>query len=109
MESRDIVVTITTTKKAYDKYRWCDERIQRLESTIARFVKGLKSDTLTDVARKYSMDAEQLEVFDSLNKEILDEARELKMHAYENFASFLAREIVKIDDAWAKFEQYLAK
>ena len=43
-------VTITTTKKTYDKYRLCDERIQRLESTIARFVKGLKSHTLTDVA-----------------------------------------------------------
>ena len=54
------------------------------------------------------MDAEQLEVFDSLNKAILDEARELKMHAYENFASFLARKIVKIDDARTKFEQYLA-
>ena len=35
VESRDIVVTITATKKAYDKYRWCDERIQRLESTIS--------------------------------------------------------------------------
>ena len=54
------------------------------------------------------MNAEQMDVFDSLNKEILDESRELKMHAYENFASFLARKIVNIDDAWAKFEQYLA-
>ena len=71
-------------------------------------MKRLKSDTLTDVAGKYLMDAEQLEVFDSLNKEILDEAHGLKMHAYENFASFPARQNVKIDNAWAKFEQYLA-
>ena len=47
------------------------------------------------------------DVFDSLNKEILDEAGNLKMHAYENFASFLARKFAKINDAWEKFERYL--
>ena len=107
VESHDVVVTVSTTKKAYDRYRWNEERIQQLESTIARFVKGLKGDTLTAVAGKYSMNAEQMDVFDSLNKEILDEARNLKMHAYENFASFLARKFAKINDAWEKFERYL--
>ena len=71
--------------KAYDIYRWNKERIQRLESTIARFEKRSKGDTSTAVAGKYSMDAEQMDVFDSLNKDILDEARNLKMHAYEEF------------------------
>ena len=107
VESHDVVVTVSTTKKAYDRYRWNEERIQRLESTIARFVKGLKGDTLTAIAGKYLMNAKQIDVFDSLNKEILDEARNLKMHAYENFASFLARKFAKINDAWEKFEQYL--
>ena len=110
VESHDIVVTVSTTKEAYDKYRWHDERIQRLESTIARFVeglKGLKGDTLTDVAGKYSMNAEQMDMFVSLNKEILDDARNLKMHSYENFASFLARKFASINDAWEKFERYL--
>ena len=70
-------------------------------------MKELKGDTLTAVAGKYSMNAEQMDVFDSLNKDILDEARNLKMHAYENFASFLARKFAKINDAWEKFERYL--
>ena len=107
VETPDIVVTVSATKKAYDNYRWNEERIQQLESTIARFVKGLKGDAPTAVAGKYSMDAEQMDVFDSLNKDILDEARNLKMHAYENFASFLARKFAKINDAWGKFERYL--
>ena len=38
---------------------------------------------------------------------ILNEARNLKMHAYENFASFLARKFAKINDAWEKFDRYL--
>ena len=107
VETHDVVVTASTTKKAYDNYRWNEERIQRLEATIARFVKGSKRDTQTAVAGKYSMDAEQMEIFDSLNKEILDEARHLKMHSYENFASFLTRKFAKINDAWEKFEHYL--
>ena len=106
VESHDVVVTVSTTK-TYDNYRWNGEQIQRLELTIARFVKGLKGESLTAVAGKYSMNAEQMDVFDSLNKEILDEARSLKMHAYENFASFLARKFTKINDAWEKFERYL--
>ena len=53
------------------------------------------------------MNAEQMDVFDRLNKEIFNEARNLKMHAYENFASFLARKFAKINDAWEKFEHYL--
>ena len=107
VETHDVVVTVSTTKKAYDNYRWNEERIQRLESTIARFVKGSKGDTQTAVAGKYSMNAEQMDIFDSVNKEILDEARHLKMHSYENFASFLSRKFAKINDAWEKFERSL--
>ena len=107
VETHDVVVTVSTTKKAYDNYRWNEERIQRLESTIARFVKGSQGDTQTAVAGKYSMNAEQMDIFDSVNKEILDEARHLKMHSYENFASFLSRKFAKINDAWEKFERYL--
>ena len=59
------------------------------------------------VAGKYSMNAEQMVIFDSLNKDILDEARHQKMHSYENFASFLTRKFAKINDAWEKFEHYL--
>ena len=103
VEAHDVVVTASATEKAYDNYRWNKERIERLESTIARFVKGLKEDTPTAPAGKYSMKAEQMDVFDSLNKEILDEARNLKMHAYENFSSFLARKFAKINDAREKF------
>ena len=29
VESHDVVVTVSTTKKAYDRYRWNEERIQR--------------------------------------------------------------------------------
>ena len=105
--TQDVVVKVSTTKKAYDNYRWNEERIQRMESTIARFVEGSKGDTLTAVAGKYSMNAEQMDVFDSLNTKILDEARNLKMHAHENFASFLAPKFAKINDAWEKFERYL--
>ena len=107
VETHDVVVTVSTTKKAYDNYRRNEERIQRLEVTIARFVKGSRGDTQTAVARKYSMNAEQMDIFDSLNKEILDEARNLKMHSYENFASFLTRKFAKINDAWEKFERCL--
>ena len=78
VETHDVVFTVSTTKKAYDNYRWNEERIQRLESTIARFVKGLKGDTLTAVAGKYSMNAEQMDVVDSLNREILDEVARLR-------------------------------
>ena len=78
LESNDVVVTVSTTKKAYDNYRWNEERIQLPESTIARFVKGLKGDTLAAVAGKYSMNAEQMDVFDSLNKEILGRSAKSK-------------------------------
>ena len=61
-----------------------------------------KGESLTAVAGKYSMYAERINVFDSLNKEIWDEARHLKMHAYENYASFLARKYAKINDARQK-------
>ena len=45
VETHEVVVTVSTTKKAYDYYRWNEERIQRLEATIARFVKGSKVDS----------------------------------------------------------------
>ena len=108
VETHDVVVTVSATKKAYDIYRWNEERIQRLESTIARFVKGSKVDTLNRRSGEvFDECGANGRVFDSVNKEILDEARNLKMHAYENFTSFLTRKFAKINDAWEKFERYL--
>ena len=38
-DSYDITVTVATTSRLYAKYQWNEERIQRLEALIARFVR----------------------------------------------------------------------
>ena len=42
-DSYDITVTVSTTSRLYEKYKWNEERIHRLEALIARFA--------TDVVR----------------------------------------------------------
>ena len=93
VETHDVVVTVSTTKKAYDNYRWKRGTNSTTGSNDREIRERIKRDTQTAVAGKYSMNAEEMDIFDSLNKEILDEARHLKMHSYENFASFLSRKL----------------
>ena len=72
-DSYDITVTISATSRLYEKYKWNEERIQRLEALIARFVKMSAGHTNEDVTGRYSLDADQLELFDSLKKRFLGE------------------------------------
>ena len=106
-DSYDITVTISTTSRLYEKYKWNEERIQRLEALITRFVKMSAGHTDEDVAGRYSLDADQLEMFDSLKKRSLRLVCNMKMHSYENFSTFLNRRISKIDNAWDDFSDFL--
>ena len=106
-DSYDITVTISTTSKLYEKYKWNEERIQRLEALIARFVKMSAGHTDEDVTGRYSLDTDQLELFDSLKKRFLGRVCNMKMHSYENFSTFLNRKISKIDNSWDDFSDFL--
>ena len=63
--------------------------------------------TDANVAGRYSLDADQLELFDSLKKRILGRVCNMKMHSYENFSTFLNQKISKIDNAWDDFSDFL--
>ena len=43
-DSYDITVTVSTTSRLYEKYKWNEERIHRLEALIARFAR-MSSDS----------------------------------------------------------------
>ena len=103
----DIVVTVSTTSRLYEKYKRNEERIQRLDSLIARFVEMSAGRTDEDVTGRYSLDVDQLEVFESLKKRFLGRVCNMKMHSYENFNTFLNRKIAKIDNAWDDFSDFL--
>ena len=102
-DSYDITVTVSTTSRLYAKYQWNEERIQRLEALIARFVKMSTGLADEDVTGRYSLDTDQLAMFDSLKKRFLGRVCSMKMHSYENFSTFLNRKIAKIDNAWDDF------
>ena len=38
-DSYDITVTVSTTSRLYEKYKWNEERIHRLEALIGRFAR----------------------------------------------------------------------
>ena len=106
-DSYDIPVTVSTTSRLYEKYRWNEERIHRLEALIARFARMSSESTDHCVAGIYSLDGDQMDMFDSLKKRFLGRVCNMKMHSYENFSTFLNRKISKIDDAWDDFSDFL--
>ena len=67
-DSYDITVTVSTTSRLYEKYKWNEERIQRLKGLIARFVKMSVDNTDENVAGMYSLNGDQLDMFDSLQE-----------------------------------------
>ena len=106
-DSYDITVTVSTTSRLYEKYKWNEERINRLEALIARFARMSSESTGEAVAGIYSLDGDQMDMFDSLKKRFLGRVCNMKMHSYENFSTFLNREISKIDNAWDDFSDFL--
>ena len=107
--SYDVTVTVSITSRLYEKYKWNEERIHRLEAMIARFVRLSSDSTDHCVAGIYSLDGDQMEMFDSLKKRFLGRVSNMKMHSYENFNTFLNRKISKIDNAWDDFNDFLGQ
>ena len=64
-DSYDIPVTVPITSRLYEKYKWNEERIHRLEALIARFAKMSSDSTDHCVVGIYSLDGDQMEMFDS--------------------------------------------
>ena len=106
-DSYDITVTVSTTSRLYEKYKWNEERISRLEALIARFVKMSSESSGEAVAGIYSLDGDQMDMFDGLKKRFLGRVCNMKMHSYENFSTFLNRKISKIDNAWDDISDFL--
>ena len=106
-DSYDIPVTVSTSSRLYEKYKWNEERIHRLEALIARFARMSSDSSGHDVARIYSLDGDQMEMFNSLKKRFLGRVCNMKMYSYENFSTFLNRKISKIDNAWDDFSDFL--
>ena len=106
-DSYDITVTVSTTSRLYEKYKWNEDRIRRLEALIARFARMSSDSTDHCVAGIYSLDGDQMDMFDSLKKRFLGRVCNMKMHSYENFSTFLNRKISKIDNAWDDFSEFL--
>ena len=106
-DSYDVTVTVSTTSRLYEKYKWNEERIHRLEALIARFARMSSDSSGEAVAGIYSLDGDQMEMFDSLKKRFLGRVCNMKMHSYENFNTFLNRKISKIDNAWDDFSDFL--
>ena len=106
-DSYDIPVTVSTSSRLYEKYKWNEERIHRLEASIARFARVSSDSSNHCVAGIYSLDGDQMEMFDSLKKRFLGRVNNMKMYSYENFSTFLNRKISKIDNAWDDFSDFL--
>ena len=106
-DSYDITVTVSTSSRLCEKYKWNEERIHRLETLITRFAM-LSSDSSDQlVAGIYSLNGDQMDMFDSLKKRFLERVCNMKMHSYENFSTFLNRKISKIDNACDDFSDFL--
>ena len=106
-DSYDVFGTISTKSRLYEKFKWNEGRIQRLEALIARFTRMSTGPSDNAVAGIYSLDGDQMEMFETLKKRFLGRIRDMKMHSYENFSSFLNRKISKIDNAWDDFSEFL--
>ena len=108
-DSYDITVTVSTTSRLYEKYQWNEDRIHRLEALIARFARMSSDSSEHAVAGIYSLDGDQMEMFNSLKKRFLGRVCNMKMHSFENFSTFLNRKIAKIDNAWDDFNDFLGQ
>ena len=106
-DSCDITVTISTTSRLYEKYKWNVERIHRLEALMARFARMSTGPSEHAVAGIFSLDGDQMDMFNTLKKRFLGRVCNMKMHSYENFNTFLNRKISKIDNAWDNFSEFL--
>ena len=106
-DSYDITVTVSTSSRLYEKYKWNEERIQRLEALMARFARMSSDSSDHMVAGRYSLTGDQMDIFDGLKKRFLERVCNMKMHSYENFNTFLNRKISKIDNAWDDFSDFL--
>ena len=106
-DSYGITVTVSTTSRLYEKYKWNEDRIRRLEALIARFARMSSDSTDHCVAGIYSLDGDQMDMLDSLKKRFPGRVCNMKMHSYENFSTFLNRKISKIDNAWDDFSDFL--
>ena len=106
-DSYDITVMVSVTSRLYEKYKWNEDRINRLEALIARFARMSSDSTDHCVAGIYSLDGDQMDMFDSLKKRFLGRVCNMKMHSHENFSTFLNRKISKIDNAWDDFSDFL--
>ena len=108
-DSYDITYTVSTTSRLYEKYKWNEERIYRLEALIARFARMSSDSSEHAVAGIYSLDGDQMKMFNSLKKRFLGRVYNMKMHSYENFNTFLNRKIAKIDNACDDFNDFLGQ
>ena len=106
LDSYDITVTISTTLRLYQKYKWNEERIHRLEALIARFARMSSYSSGHDVAIN-SLDGDQMEMFDSSKKCFLRRVHSMEVYSYEDFNTFLNRKISKIDNAWDDSSDFL--
>ena len=102
-DSYDITVTVSTSSRLYEKYKWNEERIHRLEAFIARFARMSSDSSDHMVAGIYSLNGDQMDMFDSFLVRVCN----MKMHSYENFSTSLNRKISKIDNAWDDFSDFL--
>ena len=109
LDSYDVTVTVSITSRLYEKYNWNEERIHRLEALIARFARMSSDSSEHAVAGIYSLDGDQMEIFNSLKKRFLGRVSSMKMHSHENFNTFLNRKIAKIDNAWDDFNDFLGQ
>ena len=81
-DSYDITVTVSTSSRLYEKYKWNEERIYRLEALIARFPRMSSDSSDHDVTGIFSLDGDQMEMFNSLKKRFLGRVCHMKMHSY---------------------------
>ena len=61
-------------------------RIHRMEALIDRFVRMSSNSLDHDVAGIYSLDGDQMEMFNSLKKRFRGRVCNMKMHSYEKFS-----------------------
>ena len=104
--SYDITVTVSTTSRSCEKYKWNEERIYRLEALMVRFARMSTGPSDNPVAGIYSLDGNQMEMLNSSKKRFQGRVCNLKMHSNENFSTFLNRKIWKIDKAWKGFSDF---
>ena len=61
-DSYDITVTVSVSSRLYEKYKWNEERIHRLEALIARFARMSSDSSDHMVAGRYSLTGDQMDM-----------------------------------------------